>query len=149
MRTSAKGRRLLEAREGVRLAAYRDTQGIWTIGVGHTAAAGFPHPVKGMRLTAEQVDAVFTSDLVQYEHAVETALKVTVNQRQFDALVSITFNIGIGGMRNSSFMRLINGKASSAAIGVAMMKWTKNRELIGRRRSEVRQFLGEAEFATY
>src|SRR4051812_18210167 len=101
MRMSDQGRALLTKREGVRLKAYRDSVGVWTIGVGHTSAAGPPTVTPGQTITAQECDEIFRRDLVQYENAVNKAVKVPLAQHQFDACVSLCYNIGAGGFARS------------------------------------------------
>jgi lysozyme len=146
MDMSERGARLLIDREGSRTKAYRDSVGIWTIGVGHTAAAGPPKPHEGMTLTELQVRDLLTHDLVQYENAVELAIKRPMTQCEFDAMVSLCFNIGIGAFKRSSVVKLFNeGRKSDAADAFRM--WNKAggkvvRGLVNRRESEREQFLG-------
>lgn len=140
MKMSPKGRALLEQREGIRLAAYRDSVGVWTIGVGHTSAAGPPKVTPKLRLTHEQVDEIFSRDLVKYEDAVKAAVKLTLTDNEFDALVSFCFNIGPGGFARSTVVkRLAAGDKRGAAD--AMLMWNKPPEIMGRRKSEKTQFL--------
>lgn len=139
MRMSDDGRKRLEAREGLRLKAYRDVVGVWTIGVGHTAAAGAPSPKEGMTITAAEADDIFKRDLVQYEDAVSEAVKVPLNQNQFDALVSLTFNIGVGAFKRSSVVKRLNAGDYDGAAK-AFMLWSKPAQIIGRRASEMLQF---------
>lgn len=140
MKTSALGLKQLAAREGIRTHAYRDTRGIWTIGVGHTSAAGPPDVSEGTTLTLQQVLDLFAKDVAQYENAVNRAIKVDLTQNQFDALVSICYNIGVGAFAGSSMVRDINAKASQSTIDADIMKWDKPSEIISRRESEQRQF---------
>lgn len=140
MKVSAGGRRQLTAREGRRLKAYKDSKGIWTIGVGHTAAAGAPHPVPGMVITAEQCDQILARDLTDVENAVIASLHRPVNQGQFDAICSLVFNIGIGGWRRSTVLKRINAGRYKEA-GEAFLMWNKPPEIMNRRRSERKQFL--------
>lgn len=76
MKMTDEGRKRLTLREGVRTTAYLDTEGVWTIGIGHTSAAGAPKVTKGLTITVAEVDAIFARDLVQYEKAVEESIKV-------------------------------------------------------------------------
>jgi len=124
MDISPAGLAALAAREGVRTKAYRDTRGIWTIGVGHTAAAGEPHPHEGMTLTQQQVMELFRNDLKQYVKAVNEAVKVTSTQNQFDAMVSLCFNIGPNGFAHSSVVRDLNAGQIHAAAE-AFMLWDR------------------------
>lgn len=140
MKTSAAGRAAIAQREGNKLKAYRDTKGIWTIGVGHTAAAGAPAPKAGMTITAAQSDEILSRDLADTEAAVNSAIKVPVSQKQFDAMVSLAFNIGSGGFKKSTVVKRLNaGDVAGAAS--AFMMWNKPPEIIGRRQTEQKQFL--------
>ncbi|WP_164171293.1 glycoside hydrolase family protein, partial [Stenotrophomonas maltophilia] len=60
------GRAVLIAREGARLEAYRDSVGVWTIGVGHTSAAGAPKVTPGLTITAQECDAIFERDVARF-----------------------------------------------------------------------------------
>ena len=88
------GEAALIAREGRRLEAYKDSVGIWTIGVGHTAAAGPPTPRVGLRITAAECDAIFARGVQKFVKTVRDAVSADLPQHAFDALVSLCFNIG-------------------------------------------------------
>lgn len=140
MDISPAGLAALAGREGIRTLAYRDSRGIWTIGVGHTAAAGLPHPCAGMELTHQQVLDLFKLDLRQYVDEVNRVLKAKCDQNQFDAMVSLCFNIGVNGFAGSSVVRdLSRGDAKDAAD--AFLLWDHPEELLGRRKAERAQFL--------
>lgn len=143
MRMSKAGRKTLTIREGVRLKAYRDSVGVWTIGVGHTSAAGPPKVVPGLTITAEECDEIFSRDLVQYEKAVESAIKVPITQTEFDALVSFCFNIGTGGFKRSTVAKRLNA-GDRAGAAKAFLMWNKPKEIIGRRTGEMLQFISGA-----
>lgn len=140
MRMSPDGRALLIQREGFRVTAYKDSVGVWTIGVGHTSAAGPPHVIPGMTITKQQVDEILSRDLVQYENAVTSAIHVPLTQGQFDALVSLCFNIGTGGFKKSTVVRRLN-EGNYRAAADAFLMWNKPPEIMSRRRSERSQFL--------
>lgn len=124
MKTSQRGVDLIREFEGCELDAYKDVAGVWTIGVGHTAAAGEPRPVSGMRITHEEAEAILRRDLVQYERAVATATVVPLTQNQFDAMVSLCFNIGPAAFRRSSVCRFVNeGQVQRAAD--AFLMWDR------------------------
>lgn len=137
---SAIGLAVLVSREAKRLAAYRDSVGVWTIGVGHTAAAGPPVPYAGLTITSQEADVIFARDLVQYEDAVRAAVKVPMADHQFDALVSICYNIGTGGLRGSTFVKRINAGAGTDSIRAAILAWKKPPEILSRRTGEADQF---------
>lgn len=146
MDISAAGVAALAGREGIRTLAYRDSVGVWTIGCGHTAAAGPPKPCEGMEITHQQVLDLFHADLKQYVAAVNNAVKVPCTQNQFDAMVSLCFNIGVNGFSHSSVVRDLNAGQSRAAAQAFLM-WDHPPELIGRRRAERTQFLTQDKVA--
>jgi lysozyme len=84
MKTSDKGVAFIALHEGVVTKAYRDSVGVWTIGVGHTAAAGAPKPARGMTITRDQALAIFAHDLGKFETRVSQALP-GVPQHAYDA----------------------------------------------------------------
>jgi lysozyme len=136
MKTSAKGAAFIAAHEGIATRAYRDAAGVWTIGVGHTAAAGPPVPVRGMTLGRDEALQVFTGDLSRYERRVDAALG-EVGQTAFDGAVSFDFNTGAID-RASWVKRYREGRAAEARAG--LLQWTKagGRKLAGlvRRRAD-------------
>ena len=139
MKTSAAGRVLITQREGRCLTAYHDTRGILTIGVGHVDMSP-PKVTPGMRITEGECDAMLAADLAPVERAIGAAVKVQVSQNEFDAMASLGFNIGVGGLKGSSVVKRLNmGDVHGAAQ--AFMNWCKPAELTGRRRAEQAQFL--------
>lgn len=137
---SAIGLAALIGREARRLTAYVDSVGIWTIGIGHTAAAGAPVPYRGLTITRAECDAIFARDIVQYEDAVRRAVTVPLADHQFDALGSICYNIGTGGLAKSTFVKLINAGAPASQIRSAILAWRKPPEILTRRTAEADQF---------
>jgi len=143
MKTSKAGLKTLEAREGVRLKAYKDSVGIWTIGVGHTSMAGPPVVTPKLTITSAECDEIFARDIAKYEATVNSAVKVQISQTEFDALVSLCFNIGQGGFARSTVVKRLN-TGDRAGAAKAFLMWNKPKEIIGRRTGEMRQFLSGA-----
>lgn len=139
MKMTPIGRRCLAGREGERLTSYRCSAGVWTVGVGHTAACGAPIPGPGVRITAAQSDAAFERDLVKFETAVAGALKVPVADHEFDALVSLAFNVGGRGVARSTIVRKLNA-GDRAGAADAFLMWRIPAEILSRRRAERLQF---------
>jgi lysozyme len=138
--TSRIGLETLIGREARRLTAYLDSVGVWTIGIGHTAAAGAPVPYRGLAITRAECDAIFARDIIQYEDAVRRAVTVPLADHQFDALTSICYNIGAGALAKSSFVKLINAGAPACQIRAAILAWRKPPEILSRRTAEADQF---------
>jgi len=140
MKMSADGRAKLIQREGLKTTAYKDSVGVWTIGVGHTKNAGLPHPVAGMTITRAEAIEIFTRDLVRYENIVNRNVRVPLTQGQFDALVSICFNVEVALSPKSTIVKCLN-KRDYAGAARAIMLYKKPPAIIGRRRSEQQQFI--------
>lgn len=146
MVTSPAGRAAITQREGNVLTAYRDSVGILTIGVGHTTAAGAPTVAPGMRITPAESDLILSRDLAKFETAVLAAVKVPISQNEFDALVSLAFNIGGGAFAKSTLVRKLN-EGDKAGAAEQFLVWNKAggkvlKGLTKRRESERLQFLG-------
>ena len=139
MDMSAIGRAVLIAREGRRLSAYRDSVGIWTIGIGHTAAAGPPVVTPGFRLTEAACDALFDRDLVAYERCVARTVPAGLPDHAFDALVSLCFNIGAAAFARSTVARRLRA-GDRAGAAEAILLWNRPAALIPRRGAEYDQF---------
>ena len=138
MKTSDKGVALIKAHEGKRLSSYRCPGGVWTVGYGHTTAAGHPTVVPGMRITEREAEDILKRDLSRFEDRVNKLVKVPLTQGQFDALVSFDFNTG--ALHSSSLLKKLNAGEHSR-VPAQLMRWTKGggRELPGlvrRRRDE-------------
>lgn len=152
MHTSAQGHALLHYFESCRLTAYPDpaTGGApWTIGWGDTG----PGVVYGLTITQEQADARFATRLAdEFEPGVRAVLTAPPEQHQFDAMVCLAYNIGLGNFRKSSVVRCFNaGDVLGAAS--AFLKWNRanGAPMLGlarRRLAEKLLFLGHpASFA--
>lgn len=127
----------IKQREGYRLKAYRDSRGVPTIGVGHTGS-----DVRMSRIWTEQkVDDTLRADLQRFEDVVNHAVKVPLKQSQFDACVSLAFNIGVNGFAGSSVVKQLNLRNFPVAAADFLM-WDRPPELLARRHAEMAQFLG-------
>lgn len=134
MRTSLEGRVEIAAHEGIVQSRYKDSVGVWTIGIGHTKAAGGVDPVKVTReLSIPEVFEIFSEDLPKYEKRVRKAFTRNLTQSQFDAAVSFDFNTG--GIHKASWVRHFNAGNDTAAKK-AFMSWSKPKEIIPRRKAE-------------
>lgn len=134
MKTSTRGLMALIAHEGIVLSRYKDSKGIWTIGVGHTKAAGGLNPeIFSGTLTIRQVMDMLREDIAKYENGVNSAVTVQLKQHEFDALVSFHYNTG--AISKASFVKALNaGKRDAAYRGI--MEWKKPPEIIPRREAE-------------
>lgn len=152
MKLSDHGLALIKNFEGLRLDAYRDIAGVWTIGYGSTRYHDGKVIKPGDKLANEaQADALFRNTLGQYEGAVNNHVKVPITQNQFDALVSFTYNEGTGALQESSLLILLNVKDYDGAAEHFLM-WDKitdpktglkvvSRTLVDRRKEESKLFM--------
>ena len=117
MKTSPKGVSLIKSFEGCRLKAYKCPAGVWTIGYGHTAGVK-----EGDTITQETADDYLRNDLEKYEKAVMNYDSIYhFNQNQFDALVSFTYNCGVGNLKNLTQ----SGRRTLAQISVRLPLYNK------------------------
>ncbi len=135
MLVSPIGLAVLKSREGVRLKAYLDSVGVWTIGYGHTKGVK-----KGDVITQAQADAFLEQDIDSHAKPILDAVKVPLAEHEADALVSVAFNIGVGGFKGSTFLKRLN-EGNRASCAANIMLWNKPPEIISRRTAERDQFL--------
>lgn len=119
MRPSPAAYELIKRHEGLRLSAYQDPGGTWTIGWGHT---GDVRP--GMTISEHQADALIALDANVAAAAVNRQVRVPLTQGQFDALVSFVFNLGEGRLAESTLLKKLNG-GHYAAAATEFLRWTK------------------------
>ena len=126
--------------EGARNKAYKDSKGLWTIGVGHLIKEDEQYLLTAT-LTNDQVEDLLRKDLKWCSEAVETSVKVPLEQHQFDALYSLCFNIGGTNFAKSTVVKKINENDMQGAAD-AILNWNKPEVLINRRKRERALFLG-------
>jgi GH24 family phage-related lysozyme (muramidase) len=123
-RINSAGLEIIKHFEGLELRAYQDPVGIWTIGYGHTAAAGPPTVTAGQTITEAEAEAILRRDLELFETGVRGLVKVPVNSNQFSALVSFSFNVGLGALETSTLLRKLNAGDYPGAAN-ELPRWVK------------------------
>ena len=119
METSQNGIELIKEFEGRRLGAYQDSVGVWTIGYGHTKDVWEERLI--IKSTA---DRLLAEDLAEFEKYLDSLVKVELNQNQFDALISWTFNLGVGNLIESTLLKKLNA-GDYDAIPDEIRRWNK------------------------
>lgn len=104
MKTNELGIELIKKWEGLRLHAYQDIVGIWTIGWGSTN----PKVVPGQFISEEEASARLVTDLAVFEKAIQNMISVVLNSNQFSALVSLAFNVGPGNLKGKGLINKLN-----------------------------------------
>lgn len=141
MKLDEKGLQELHKREGLRFKPYLDTKGVPTIAMGNTYYLdGRKVTMKDKPLTLKEAGDLSTITANKFAYEVDRLVKSNINQNQFNALVSLAYNIGINGFKNSTVLKLVNLDPNINMIRNAFMMWTKDKELVGRRESEVKQY---------
>lgn len=121
---SRKGLDFLIKEEGIRLKPYLDSVGIPTIGIGCTYYEnGMKVKITDKPITKERAEQLFLHLLDSYELAVYSTTRDDINQNQFDALVSLCFNIGVNGFKKSTLLKLINKNPNDPNIEQAWLAW--------------------------
>ena len=103
--------------EELRLTAYQDSKGVWTIGYGHTANVR-----KGDRISEPMAEEMLRSDLATAEKYVGT-IKEVDTQGKYDALVDFAFNCGVANLKSSTLLRLIRQGAKTWEIQEQFLRW--------------------------
>jgi lysozyme len=107
---------LIKSFESLRLVAYQDEVGVWTIGYGSTWGV-----IPGTAITQAQADSRLASDVEVASSCVDRKCG-PLTQNQFDALTSFTFNVGGGAFSGSTLLRLLNA-GETAAAALQFVRW--------------------------
>jgi lysozyme len=149
MKTSDAGLELIMRFEGLKLNAYQDSAGVWTIGCGHTG----PDVHQGLQISRPRAMQLLRTDVGEAEEGVSRHVTHRLNQPQFDALVSFAFNNGNEALRTSTLVRLLNAGDVHGAQG-QFGRWVKAKDkktgkpvtllgLVRRREAEAKMFGAE------
>ena len=141
--------RMIKHHEGVRYQPYQDPIGLWTVGVGHLIGDGKSLPQEWNKtFTSEEVDDILKDDLARFERGVNTLIPITrLTQNQFDALVSFSFNVGLGNLQASTLRQKLNRGDYEGAAN-EFPKWRKAggrvlNGLVRRRADEKAMFMSD------
>lgn len=157
-KVSALGVRMIMRLEGTRETVYLDAVGLPTIGVGHLLTKDELSSGKIQLQSGRMIDTrkplsyseiyeLLMDDLADYEYAINTNITQTLNQHQFDALVSWAFNVGAGAVARSTLRKLLNA-GNFEAVPDQLKRWNKAggrvlQGLVNRRNTEVSMWLGQ------
>lgn len=129
MKLNEKGYRLIAEFEGLRLSPYYATEeekrkGIVTIGYGNTS---YPNGTK-VKITDAKISEVEAFEMLKivsdnFASKVFALIKKDITQNQFNAVVSLAYNIGIGNFGKSTLLKLVNINPNDAMISKEFLKW--------------------------
>ena len=133
---------LIKEFEGCKLKAYKCPAGVWTIGYGHTDGVK-----EGDEITQQEADRLLADDVHSFSAGVQRLVTSDINRNQLGALTSFAFNVGLGNLRHSTLLRLVN-KGDFVGAANQFSRWNKagGKVLAGltrRREAERQLFLKE------
>ena len=119
MKISNTGIDLIKHFEGCELEAYKCAAGVWTIGYGHIKDV-YPR----MKITQEQAEEMLVHELTEYENYINDCVTVPMSENQFDAMVSWVFNLGVGNLKASTLLKVLNA-GDYKGVPEQIMRWNK------------------------
>ncbi len=141
---TANGLRLIKRFEGFSSKIYKDAAELDTIGYGHLI---LPHEIHLYKNGISELDAesLLRKDLIIAEMAVTRLINIPLNNNQFDALVSFTFNLGAGALQRSTLRAKVN-RQEHEQVPDELMRWVyvggrKQLGLIYRRKIEAKTYI--------
>lgn len=141
----SKAKKLIKKYEGLQLKAYQCPGEHWTIGYGSTRI--FERAVRdGDVCTIDQAEDFLDEHLKLISRAVKKLILVEVNDDEFNALISFSYNVGVGSLRYSTLLRKLNEKHPREMVAAEFARWNKagSKVLAGlviRRKDEADLFL--------
>ena len=130
---------LIKRWEGLRLEAYICPAGVATVGYGSTG----DHVYLGMTITEAEAERLLRLDLQRFEDSVSKSVKVTLNDNEYAALCSFSFNVGCGAFESSTLLRRLNaGEPKERVFSEELPRWSKAngqtlQGLLNRRNAEI------------
>lgn len=131
----------IKEKESCRTSAYKDLGGVWTIGYGHTG----PEVQEGLQWSSSECEATLARDVEKVEEQVKALVKVPLNDNQMAALISFAYNLGVGALKRSELLSIIN-RADYLHASTGFMNWAsvdgrRVKGLVKRRLEEALLFL--------
>jgi lysozyme len=128
--------------EGCRLVAYKDIVGVWTIGWGSTYYENGNKVNSGDAISQQRAESLLLTTVTKFASEVNKIVKSNVNENQRSALISFAFNLGVGALKKSTLLKLVNANPNDPQIAHEFMKWVNaagkpSNGLINRRRAEL------------
>lgn len=119
MRTNAAGIALIKHFESLRLNAYQDSVGVWTIGYGHTEGVA-----RGQSISAHQAEVILSTDIERFEDACTPMMPEGANENEFSACVAFAFNVGVRAFATSTLLKKFKAGDTDGAAA-EFPRWNK------------------------
>lgn len=145
MELNQRGKDLIKKFEGCKLTAYKCSAGVFTIGYGNTFYEDGTKVKQGDVITQQRAEQLFDMIVNDFARKVDAFVKSNLSENNFSALVSFTFNVGIGNFQRSTLLRKVNANPKDATIPAEFRKWVRaNGEvlkgLVRRREAEAKLY---------
>lgn len=133
--------------EGLKLKAYKDSVGIWTVGFGNIFNLDTGNPIKeGDEISLETAERWLKIEVDNLQAKMKKVITIPLNDNQWTALTSLAYNIGFGAFKRSTLLRLLNAGASKEEVAKQFLRWNKAggkevKGLTNRRQAESNLFL--------
>ena len=119
MNISVEGTSLIKKFEGCELEAYQDSVGVWTIGYGHTKDVK-----QGDKINQDEAEHLLEEEMPEYEGYINDMVEVSLEQCQFDALVSWVYNLGPTNLSSSTLLKVLN-EGDYDEVPFQIKRWNK------------------------
>ena len=125
MQVSTAGVQLIKSFEGFRATSYRDSAGIWTIGYGTICYKDGSKVRNGQSITEAMAEELLMWEIGLKTAVINHVVTSAINQNQYDALTSFTYNVGEGALKSSSLLKLVNANPNATFIRAGFTAWDK------------------------
>jgi len=131
MEVNKAGKDLIKQFEGCKLKAYKCPAGLWTISWGLTFYPDGRKVKEGDVITQQQAEEYFDAVVNDFAKQVDVLVKSNVTANNFSAIVSFTYNVGIGNLKKSTLLKKVNANPKDATIPAEFRKWVRaNQEVL-------------------
>ncbi len=117
---------MIKKYEGYESKAYQDAKGVWTIGYGNTYYEDGTPVRQGDIITRSRAEILFKTVVDEFAQEVNDAVRTTINDCQFSALISFTYNVGTKQFKSSTLLKKVNRNPNDPAITTEFNKWIKS-----------------------
>jgi lysozyme len=130
MEVNKAGKDLIKRFEGCKLKAYRCPSLLWTIGYGNTFYEDGTKVKEGDVITQERAEQLFDLIVNDFAEQVDALVKSNVTENNFAAIVSFTFNVGVGNLKKSTLLKKVNANPKDPSIPAEFKKWTRANNVV-------------------
>ncbi len=123
MKLNKNGYDLIKQFEGCKLTAYQDSIGVWTIGYGSTYYENMQKVKHGDKVSQQRADEIFEFVANRFVRNIDVLITSQLTQNQFNAVVSLAYNIGMGNFQKSTLLKKLNKNPNDKSISAEFNKW--------------------------